>query len=461
MTIDHLLTQDFGDLPSLIAAHALACPEGLAVIDGERRSSYRDIDKAMDRFAAALQRDGIKVTETIAICAGSSWEYLIAFMGALRAGVAVSPLAQSSTADQLVSMLQDSSAKLFFLDKSVSETLGAVDSQFPVRRIALDQSSAGDSFEAWLAQEGEAPAPVAIKPEWPFNIIYSSGTTGAPKGIVQSHAFRWTPIARGAVLHYGPTAVTLVSTPLYSNTTLGPVLSTLGHGGALVLMKKFDALAFLQLAEQHRATHAMLVPVQYRRIMAHPEFERFDLSSFLMKFATSAPFAAELKADVVRRWPGGLVEFYGLTEGGGSFMLAAHDHPDKLHTVGKPVPGHDIRLIDEDGRELAQGEVGEVVGRSSAMMTGYHNQPDKTAAAEWFSPEGVRYIRTGDVGQFDEDGFLTLMDRKKDMIISGGFNIYPSDIEAVLAQHPAVLEAAVVGMPSEAWGESPGRVCDA
>jgi acyl-CoA synthetase (AMP-forming)/AMP-acid ligase II len=136
-------------------------------------------------------------------------------------------------------------------------------------------------------------------------------------------------------------------------------------------------------------------------------------------------------------------------------VLIAHEHPDKLATVGVPAPGHDIRLIGEDGREVAQGELGEVVGRSGAMMIGYHKQAEKTRQAEWYSPEGLRYIRTGDVGRFDADGFLTLMDRKKDMIISGGFNIYPSDIEAELATHPEVIEAAVLGVPSDRWGETP------
>ena len=185
------------------------------------------------------------------------------------------------------------------------------------------------------------------------------------------------------------------------------------------------------------------------------DFDRYDLSSYQMKYATSAPFPAELKAETLRRWPGGLTEFYGMTEGGGTFMLLAHEHPDKLHTVGRPLPGHDIRLIDEAGREVAQGEVGEVVGRSPAMMVGYHNQPGKTSEAEWWSPAGDRYIRTGDVGRFDEDGFLTLMDRRKDMIISGGFNIYPSDLEARLREHAAVADVAVVGVPSERWGETP------
>jgi acyl-CoA synthetase (AMP-forming)/AMP-acid ligase II len=254
---------------------------------------------------------------------------------------------------------------------------------------------------------------------------------------------------------YGPDAVTMISTPLYSNTTLVSFFPTMALGGTAVLMAKFDAASFLALAEANRATHAMLVPVQYQRLMAHPDFDRHDLSSFRMKFCTSAPFGAALKADIVRRWPGGLVEYYGMTEGGGTCILEAHAWPDKLHTVGKPAPEHDIRLIDETGREVAPGGIGEVVGHSGAMMSGYYRQPEKTAEAEWYSPEGKRFIRTGDMGRFDADGFLTLLDRKKDMIITGGFNVYPSDLEAVLREHPDVAEASVVGVPSEAWGETP------
>jgi len=455
MTVEDLLLQEFGVLPALIAAHAAEQPDVTAVIDGERSVTYRELNTLVDRVAAGLQRDGLKPTEAIAVCAYSSLEYVAVFLGGLRAGVAVSPLAPSSTPDQLIMMLDDCAAPLFFLDEGVAELMAPVADRITARRIALDGSGAGDAFSGWLPPEGTRPTPVEIEPEWPFNIIYSSGTTGAPKGIVQSHAMRWTQIGRGGASGYAPDAVTMVSTPLYSNTTLVSVFPALGLGGALVLMKKFDAQGFLTLAEKHRATHAMLVPVQYRRIMALPEFDNFDLKSFRMKFSTSAPFAAELKADVLKRWPGGLVEYYGMTEGGGSFALIAHEHPDKLHTVGKPMPGHDIRLIDEDLKEIPVGEIGEVVGRSAAMMNGYHNQPEKTSAAEWYSPAGERFIRTGDVGRFDEDGFLTLMDRKKDMIISGGFNIYPSDIEAVIVQHPAVLEAAVVGMPSDKWGETP------
>ena len=296
---------------------------------------------------------------------------------------------------------------------------------------------------------------MSLAPEAPFNIIYSSGTTGTPKGIVQSHGMRWTHINRGGVYGYGLEGTTLLATPLYSNTTLVVFFPTLGSGGCVVLMPKFDAARYLQLAQQHRVTHTMLVPVQYQRIMALPQFGEHDLSSFQAKFCTSAPFRAELKADVVARWPGSLTEFYGMTEGGGTCILEAHLHPDKLHTVGQPAEGHDIRLIDEEGREVAPGADGEVVGHSASMMSGYHGQPAKTREAEWFDATGKRFIRTGDVGRFDADGFLTLFDRRKDMIISGGFNIYPSDLEAQLRAHPAVDDVAVVGVPSEQWGETP------
>ena len=315
-------------------------------------------------------------------------------------------------------------------------------------------AAAGPALDDWLA-DGASPRPVTIDPEAAFNIIYSSGTTGEPKGIVQSHAMRWAYAARAARYGYGADTVTLLATPLYSNTTLVVFFPTLAFGGTVVLMPKFDAKGWLALAQAHRATHAMLVPVQYERLLALPGFDRHDLSSFRYKFSTSAPFAPALKADVLRRWPGALVEFYGMTEGGGSCVLEAHLHPDKLHTVGRPAPGHEIRLIDEAGREVGPGEAGEVVGHSPGMMSGYHKRAEATREAEWFDASGKRFIRTGDVGRFDADGFLTLLDRRKDVIISGGFNIYPSDLEAVLREHATVAEAAVVGVPSRQWGETP------
>ncbi|HYP72055.1 MAG TPA: class I adenylate-forming enzyme family protein [Variovorax sp.] len=444
--------QDFGTIADLIRLHATLRPDNPALRDESRTLTYRELDALMNRVAAALQRDGLQVGDALAVCAASSVDYAALFLGALRAGVAVAPLAPSSTPASLARMVQDADAQLLFLDAGTAEVLKEVTG---VRRIALDGVNADESFGAWLAPVGAQPAPVRMEPSTPFNIIYSSGTTGEPKGIVQGHGMRWAHVRRGAKYEYGPGAVTLLSTPLYSNTTLVVFFPTMAYGGCANLMPKFDAARYLQLAEQQRVTHTMLVPVQYQRLMARPDFDRHDLSSFQYKFSTSAPFNAALKADVLARWPGGLVEFYGMTEGGGTCILEAHLHQDKLHTVGQPAEGSDIRLIDEAGNQVAPGEAGEVVGHSAGMMTGYHRQPEKTREAEWFDTTGKRFIRTGDIGRFDAEGFLTLFDRRKDMIISGGFNIYPSDLEAVLRQHPAVLEASVVGVPSQEWGETP------
>jgi acyl-CoA synthetase (AMP-forming)/AMP-acid ligase II len=453
MSLEEMLEQDFGTIPDLIHHHAQAAPARIALIDETGQATYRDFDALCDRVAATLQRDGLPPQSAIAACALSSIEYAALFLGALRAGVAISPLAPSSTPESLAVMIADCGSPLLFYDGSTEPVLRDVPPT--ITRITLDGSTGGKPFADWLMPEGSKPKPVQIQPAWPFNIIYSSGTTGIPKGIVQSHGMRWQHVRRANLFEYGPDAIAIISTPLYSNTTLVSFFPTLALGGTAVLMKKFDAVKFVGLAEKHRATHAMLVPVQYSRIMALPDFEEHDLKSFRMKFSTSAPFNAALKADILKRWPGGLVEYYGMTEGGGTCILAAHEFPDKLHTVGRPSEGHDIRLIDENGREVGPGEVGEVVGHSPAMMNGYHNQPEKTAEAEWRDPSGKRFIRTGDVGRFDADGFLQLMDRRKDMIISGGFNIYPSDLEAVVAAHPDVAEAGVIGVPSEAWGETP------
>ncbi len=442
------LQADFGTVSALIRAHAAEGPDKTALMQDDARIDYAALDAMMDRIASALQRDGIGKGDAIAVAAATSLNYAMLFLGSLRAGAAVAPLAPSSTPESLAGMARDAGARILFLD---ADNAAALAGQTLPRCIRLDDGG----FEAWLAPIGAQPQPVTIEPETPFNIIYSSGTTGAPKGIVQPHRMRWGHVRRGAFYGYDADSITLLSTPLYSNTTLVSFFPTIGMGGCALLMAKFDAQKYLQLAEKQRVTHTMLVPVQYARLLQRADFDSYDLSAFRGKFCTSAPLSVEIKADLLKRWPGGFTEIYGMTEGGGACALQAHLHPDKLHTVGQPAPGHVIKLIDDAGHETLPGAAGEIVGHSAATMNGYHNQPGKTAEAEWFDAQGRRYIRTGDIGRFDADGFLILQDRKKDMIISGGFNIYPSDLEAVLSQHAAVLECAVVGVPSKAWGETP------
>ena len=287
----------FRAIPELIREHAAARPRQPALVQGDTCIDYGQLDALMDGVAASLQRDGVIAGDTIAICAHSTPRYAAVFLGALRAGVTVAPLAPSVTAEQFASMLQDSQARLLFADGAAADLLR--DSGAATRCIALQPSLPGTALEQWLVAEGSTPAVVALQPQWPFNIIYSSGTTGTPKGIVQSHGMRWTHVMRGLSYGYGAGTVTLLSTPLYSNTTLVVFLPSLAYGGTVHLMARFDAAAYLALAERIRVTHTMLVPVQYRRIMALADFDRHDLRSFHMKFCTSAPFDAALKADVL------------------------------------------------------------------------------------------------------------------------------------------------------------------
>jgi long-chain acyl-CoA synthetase len=283
---------DFHSLPALIARHARAHPDAPALIGQGQSMSYAELDAAMDRVVASLQRDGARPGDTIAICALACNAYVLLFMGALRAGLAVAPLAPSSTPAQLAGMTQDAGARHLFLDAANAQAVPSALTGPDVQRIRLDDSdAAADALEGasdlrlsdWLAAAGTPFEMAEVQPADPFNIIYSSGTTGTPKGIVQSHGMRWAQVRRAEAGGYGPGCVTLIATPLYSNTTLVVVVPTLARGGTLVLMPKFDCAQYLQLAQQHRATHTMLVPVQYQRLMQWPDFDRHDLSSFRFK----------------------------------------------------------------------------------------------------------------------------------------------------------------------------------
>ena len=458
ISVADVVAADFLPLPAILAAHAARRGAAVALADERRRISWTELGDLTERIAAGLQATGVAQGEPVAIAALNSVEAALAFTGILRAGCAAALLTSSAAGETMLAMLLDSCARVLFCDAATAQKLEGLPWPAGVIRITLDDSDEGVALSQWLPPAGTHAAPVTIAPQDPFNIIYSSGTTGTPKGIVQSHRMRHEYARRTLAGGYGDDTCVICSTPLYSNTTLVSFFPALAGGGKVVLMAKFDAQRFLHLSQTERATHAMLVPVQYRRIMELPTFDQYDLSSYVMKSSTSAPFPAWLKADVLKRWPGGLLEAYGMTEGGASAILVAHEFPDKLHTVGRPSPGHIMKIIDEAGNEVPPGEAGEIVGHSPVMMNGSHRQEAKTREVEWHDDLGRRYIRHGDVGRFDEDGFLILMDRSKDMIISGGFNIFPTDLEAQLTCQSAVREAAVIGIPSDTWGETPFAV---
>jgi acyl-CoA synthetase (AMP-forming)/AMP-acid ligase II len=452
------LEQPFGQLADLINAHARIQPDRIALDDGQEKLSWSQAVALVNRIAAQLQDDGLVKGQAVSILATTTVRYALVYLAAIVAGGCAAPLTTSATPKQLAAMMADSGAALLFIDTAKRRELAGSGVELPPLKAIMLDAAMEDApllFD-WMAEEGASPRDLETGPEDPYNIIYSSGTTGTPKGIVHSRQMRWYQMAVGEGTGYGkPGQVSLFSTPLYSNTTLGIFVSTMAYGGTAVLMPKFDCEGWLELAQQHRATHTMLVPIQYQRLMDFPGFDEYDLSSFTHKYCTSAPFSAELKAEVVKRMPGALIEIYSMTEGGVLCILLAHLFPDKLNTVGVPWGGSEVFTIDDQLNRLPAGEMGELVGRSATMMSGYQNQPDKTQEASWYDEHGERWQRMGDIGKVDEEGFITLMGRSKDMIISGGFNIYPRDLEEVLLAQVGVIDAAVVGVPSKEWGETP------
>jgi long-chain acyl-CoA synthetase len=431
-----------------------------AIVCGKKRLNWREFDLRINRVSNALIDLGINKGDRVAVLASTSIEYVEIFMGTLRAGACLVPLSTMASSEALGKMVEDSGAKILFLSASMSALVAPfIDSLNNIlsdRLIALDFEKPGwETYENLLADASDKDPLIELEMGDAFNIIYSSGTTGVPKGILHNHMMRAVQMERVTENGYTIDARTLLSTPLYSNTTIVALLPTLVGGGTVVLMPKFDARRYLELVEQERCTHTMLVPVQYKRIMDVDDFDRFDLSSMRAKFSTSAPLRAAVKQDVLNRFPGALIEYYGLTEGGGVTVLEAHLFPEKLNTVGKPAPGVELRFISDDGNEVPAGETGEICGRSPAMMSGYFGHDDLTRESLWFDKNGQQYFRSGDMGFMDEDGFVHLTDRKKDMIISGGLNIYANDLELVLLKDPDVEDAAVIGIPSDAWGETP------
>ncbi len=461
MTLDPVayLEQPFGHLADLINAHAVNQPDRIALDDGEESLTWSETAALVQRVAAQLQADGLEKGQAVSILGTTSIRYAIAYLGAIVAGGCAAPLTTSATPKQLANMMVDSGAMHLFVDSAKRAELFESGVDLPrLQHVMMDNAAeeGAPAMREWMAEEGIIPKDVEVDPKDPFNIIYSSGTTGTPKGIVHSRQMRWYQMAVGENSGYGqPGQVSLFSTPLYSNTTLGIFVATVAYGGTSILMRKFDCQRWLELAQNNRATHTMLVPVQYQRLMDFDGFDEYDLSTFTHKYCTSAPFSAELKAEVLERMPGGLIEIYSMTEGGVVCILLAHAHPDKLHTVGIAWGGSEVITVDEDLNRLPSGEMGELVGRSQTMMSGYQNQPEKTEEASWYDDNGDRWQRMGDIGKVDEDGFITLMGRSKDMIISGGFNIYPRDLEEALMAHSNVADAAVVGIASKQWGETP------
>jgi len=288
-----------------------------------------------------------------------------------------------------------------------------------------------------------------------FNLIYSSGTTGLPKGILQSHGARlhWS-FSNAIELRYYVDSRALTTTALYSNGTWLAILPVLFAGGTLVILPEFSAKEFLNTVQKEKITHTFMVPTQFIVTLDSPDFDNYDLSSLEAVLCGGSPLRPDTKLEVLKRMTPNLYELYGYSEGFAT-MNKPGTNQLKPDSVGTPVLGFDVKIVGDDDSEVNTGEVGEIAGYGAGMMSGYHNNPQATEAILWTSPDGRAFIRSGDIGRLDEDGFLYILDRKKDMIISGGFNIFPADIESIVGEHPAVLDVTVIGVPHDKWGETP------
>ena len=438
-------------LIATILSHSKHRAQDTALSCGKISLNWGELSNAVLRMAGALDARAGGNLGRVALLGTASVGLVIGYLGTVAAGGCAVPLPVSAHPDTLANMLANCEPDVILAQEEYRDLVAPA---FTDRTISLGKEQTENFMEAF---PGDVPAlaqPREPGPDAPFNIIYSSGTTGRPKGIVHSHKMRYRQAAR-SLFEIDTDSTMLLATPLYSNTTLMPMLAALFYGGRVVMMPKFDAEAYLDLAERERATHTMLVPVQYDRILSAESFSSRDLSTFRVKQSTGALLRASVKAEIVEKWPGRLFEVYGLTEGGCTCILDVTSFPHKGHTVGRPAAGNEIYVIDDEGNRLPPGERGEIIGRSATMMSGYFRNEEETAAFRWRDADGTLFHRTGDVGMFDEDGFLILLDRKKDMIVSGGFNIYASDLEEKLLDHPDVAEAAVIAVPSERWGETP------
>ena len=445
------------NIGNLLSRHARYQPDKLALIFEDNRLTYSEYNQSVNRLANAMLDMGIKKGDKIATLLPNCMELLEIYWAVAKVGTVVVPMSTLLLSKGLLSLLNDSDTVMVITNSNFVDILDEIRDGLPSissENYILTDSSNIPGYRDYHALKAASddldPQGIQISDDDIYNIIYSSGTTGQPKGIVLSHYIRSMYCTLfSSTFRMTPESVILHSGAMVFNGAFVTLMASMFLGATYILHRQFDTEAFIETVRGEKVTHTMMVPAQIVAILHSSNFSAADLSSLEMICSVGAPLHKEHKEELIKHLPNRLYELYGLTEG---FLtiLDRNDYESKTGSVGVPTSFFEMRIEDENKNEVPVGEVGEIVGRGPTLMVEYYKRPDLTERAVI---DGWLY--TGDMGYIDEEGFLYLVDRKKDMIISGGVNVYPRDIEEIVVQHPAVLEAAVFGIPSEKWGETP------
>jgi long-chain acyl-CoA synthetase len=447
-------------IPDVWAMTARHFPNRPAVVCGNAHITWHEYNAGLNRVANGLRNKGIGRGDKVAVVMSNSIDMLLVMYGVIKAGACVVPLSAMLSSEQLLGLIENSDAQVLFASEGTRDIVLPIADRLTHipkdNRFAFGFAEPGwQSLETWLKEQSADEPGTDFAMTDPVNIIYSSGTTGLPKGIVQTHRarqhFAWSNIIE---MGFSRHSRALVTTALYSNGTWLMAMPVLFAGGTLHILESFDAETFLATVQREKITHSFMVPTQYIVTLECENFDRYDLSSLQVMLSAGSPLRVDTKKEVMARMCAGMYELYGFSEGSAS-MIKPEDAESKWGSVGTPVIGFDMRIIDDDDNELPFGEVGEIVSYGGGIMSEYHRSPDATADIIWLDAAGRTFLRSGDIGKFDEDGFLYILDRKKDMIISGGFNVFPADLEGVVGEHDDVSDVTVIGIPHDKWGETP------
>jgi long-chain acyl-CoA synthetase len=445
------------NIGSLLPRHALYRPDHIAIVFGDRRLTFKEFNQRVNRLANALLDLGLTKGDKIATILPNCLELLEVYWAVAKTGLVVVPLSTLTRGKGLVNLLRDSDVTTVVTNLDFAAEVDAIKKDLP--EIRSDRYLlTGDTVirgyrsydELTAAASDQNPQGIEITDDDLYNIIYSSGTTGQPKGIVHTHYIRAMYCALFASAYrIRPESIIMHAGSIVFNGAFLTLMPSMYVGATYILLEQFKPKEFIEAIERERVTHVKMVPSQIVAMINAPNFTAEALASLEMIGTVGAPLHLEHKEKLNSVLPGRFYELYGLTEGFVT-ILDKNDYAAKANSVGAPPPFFEMRIVKEDGEDAGVGEVGEIVGRGPALMPGYYKRPDLTAQT---IIDG--WLHTGDLGYVDADGFLFLVDRMKDLIISGGCNVFPRDIEELIVQHPAVREAAVFGIPSEKWGETP------